>query len=315
MADSFDLRAPEFLGNAHDCFRRTGWQLGNHVEAAREMVSRAMARMEAVGEARLEELRDAQRALDAVDEDEGDSYERSRRDEALEAVHKHHRLAARLEAAGRQFIARSCSLSDRGQQLALAGVASLERRIDATAEYVAICVPDATGGVLKASAAAAAHSFAVTPAGITASLQGDSHGPLPAGFGWINIDEVDPLGFIDDPRQFKKAKYSDMCRGLEILRDEIIPALKLGRFSREDAERIDRELGTDYTAEGWIHPESRLTVWRAFLDSRREADVVTVERGADGKYHVTSGRHRLGLARQIGIKMVPVRVLGHSHGP
>jgi hypothetical protein len=105
-----------------------------------------------------------------------------------------------------------------------------------------------------------------------------------------------------------------MRRGLEILRDEIIPALQRGGYTREDAERTDQESGTEFTVEGWVHPESRLTVWKAFLDPRREADVVAVERGVDGRYNVSSGRHRLGLARKLGIKKVPVRILGHTRG-
>ena len=266
----------------------------------------AMAEIEELGEFRLEELRDAEAAFDAIDEEDGWD-ESSRRDEALEAVLEYRRVASQVEAAGRRFIARAGDIADRGQQLARAGIASLERRIEARNEYMAIQMPEGGRSGAHAANKAARAGTAAFPAVASAEHAASA---LPPGFGWIDLDEVNASGFIEDPAKFTKTNHAVMLRGIEILRDEIIPALRQGGYCREDAERIDRDCGTDYTAEGWIHPESRLTVWKAFLDPRREADVVAVERGEDGKYNVTSGRHRLGLARQLGVEKVPVRILG-----
>jgi hypothetical protein len=313
MADVIDLRSTAFLDTALDALHRVGWQLNNNRQATSEAINLAMAQLSLIGEARLEELRDAQYALDCVNEDDSDYYERERRDEALEAVQKYRRVFAQVEAAGRGLVAKAEALSQRGQQLTSGGTATLQRRIEARNEYMAIEMPTASGGIAAGRQAGMANAN-MAATSMPAPAVGTDTSPLPAGFGWINIDEVDAAGFIDDPAEFKKADYASMTRGLEILRDEIIPALHKGTFTRADAERSDRERGTDYTEEGWIHPESRLTVWQAFLDPRREADVVAVERGSDGKLRVSSGRHRLGLARKLGIKMVPVRILGQQNG-
>lgn len=312
MAVTLDLRSTAFLDTALDVLNRVGWQLGNHSQAASEVVRHAMSQLSSIGEARLEDLRDAQRELDSVDEEDSGWHERERRDEALAAVQHYRRVYAQVEAAGRGFVANAETLSQSGKQLTSGGIATLLRRIEASDEYQSYHTPDASGGSASAGNNAAAHSNQ-TSAQTIAATDDTASNALPTGFGWINIDEVDASGFIDDPAEFKKVEYSSMTRGMEILRDEIIPALQRGTFTKEDAERADRERGTEHTAEGWVHPESRLTIWRAFLDPRREADVVAVERGPDGRLLVTSGRHRLGLARKLGIQMVPVRIIGENN--
>lgn len=312
MADSIDLRSTAFLDTALDSLNRVGWQLGNNSQGASEVYRNAISRLSSIGEARLDDLRDAQRELDSVDEEDSDWHERERRDEALAAVQHYRRVHAQVEAAGRGFLAQVEALSQRGKHLTSAGIATLQRRIQARDDYLAILVPDASGSLTSAGNNAAAH-FSQTTVKTTTPTEDTPPAALPTGFGWINIDEVDASGFVDDPAEFKKVEYSSMTRGMQILRDEIIPALQRGPFTKDDALRLDREGGTEHTAEGWVHPESRLTIWHAFLDPRREADVVVVERGPDGRLLVTSGRHRLGLARKLGIQMVPVRINGKNN--
>lgn len=314
MAENIDLRSSRFLYEARDTLNVTALQIGIHAESAREMVRIAQQHLQLIGQARREELRDAQYALDSVDEDDDGWDERVRRDEAYEAVQRFRRVAESIDDAGRQFIARTGHLTDRGKRLAQAGIASLDHKIDAVDEYTAIRVPDPlsqTGGDVVARVCPQGQPMTI--AGVASAC---SESQLPPGFAWINISEIDPNGgFVDDPAEFRKASHAQLLRGVEILRDEIIPAIEAnGRYTREDAERCDREGGTDYTEAGWIHPESRLAVWQAFLDPRREADVVAVERGPDGKYRVSSGRHRLGVARQLGLRTIPGRILGGPNG-
>lgn len=312
MADSIDLRSTAFLDIALDSLNRVGWQLGNNSQGANQVFQQAISQLTSIGEARLDDLRDAQRELDSVDEEDSDWHERERRDEALEAVRHYRRVHAQVEAAGHSFIAQAEALSHKGKHLTSAGIASLQRRIEARDDYFAIRVPDASGGSVSAGHKTATHSNQASTK-TTTPAQDTSPSALPNGFGWINIDEVDASGFIEDPAEFKKVDYSKMTRGMEILRDEIIPALQRGSFTKDDAQRLDREGDTEHTADGWVHPESRLTIWHAFLDPRREADVVAVERAPDGRLLVASGRHRLGLARKLGIQMIPVRINGANN--
>ncbi len=312
MTDGVDLRSVAFLEQARDVLRQFGWQLNNHAGAVTELVARATAEIESVGEARLDELREAERALFSVEDDDDNTYEFERREEAQEALARYRRVAAHIDKLSRSFVERTSILSGRAQQLVKVGTSDLDRRVEALAEYRSIQMPLAGGGYAATSAVGQLQTSADLQEKVAFEQEGEMH--LPAGFGWVDLNEVELSGFIDDPEHFNKSDYYTMRRGIEILRDEIIPALRSGRFGREDAERMDRDRGTEYTVDGWIHPESRLTVWRAFLDPRREADVVVLERGADGKYCVTSGRHRLGLARSLGIRMIPARILGVSHG-
>lgn len=312
MAETINLRSTAFLDTALDSLNRVGWQLGNNSQTATEVYRHAMSRLSSIGEARLDDLRAAQRALDSVDEEDSGWHERERRDEALEAVQHYRRVFAQVEAAGCGFVTQAEALSHRGKQLISAGIATLQRRIEASGEYDSYRTPDASGSSASVGNSSAP-PFSQASAKTTAPTDDTLSAPLPSGFGWINIDEVSSSGFIDDPAEFIKVEYSSMTRGMEILRDEIIPALQRGTFTKEDAERLDREGGTEHTADGWVHPESRLTIWQAFLDPRLGADVVAVERGPDGKLLVSSGRHRLGLARKLGIKMVPVRIIGKNN--
>lgn len=318
MSDQIDLRSSEFIDEARDWLNHANAKLASNAEEATALVRATLRKLEAIGEDRLDDLRSARAALAAVDEDEdGDSdSEQEQLDEALEAMQRYRRVAEELEAAGRRFIARASDLSERGRQVAHAGVAFLDQRLDALHEYQAVPLSQEMamhGEAFPAASRSDASPTKPPPAvGPAASVAGD----LPPGFTWLDIAEVDTHGgFIDDPAQFRKAGQAQMRRGLEILRDEIVPRIKSGEgFTREDAERIDLKGGTAYTSAGFIHPESRVTIWDAFLDSRRGADVVVVERGINGKMQVISGRHRLGLARQLGMQTIPVRLLGSGNG-
>lgn len=302
MPDRIEILSTEFLVSARDTFTMVRKQMDDQAEAAREIFLRTMRQMEAIGAARLDELQDARRGLDAVDEDSDDRAERDRVDEAMASLRACNRVAEQLQDAGGRFVARAGDLSDRGSQIARAGAAYLEDKIEAIIAFQAIRVPG-TG-------AAGISAAPPVPRQAGPSSAGPGNGRLPPGFGWVDLDQIEASGFIDDPAEFRKVDHGVMVRGLEILRDEIIPGLQGGAFTSEDAERFDRENGTAFTPEGWVHPDSRQAVWRAFLDPRRDADVVAVERGEDGRYRVSSGRHRLGLARQLGIRQVPARILG-----
>ncbi len=316
MSDQLDLRSTQFLGEARDWLSNANARLLSQAGEATALVRETLRKLERIGEDRLEELRAARAALDAVEDNEDDSREQERLEEALEAMQRYRQVAEDLEHSGRRFIARASELSERGRHFAHAGIAFLDERLEALGEYMAVRLPDdlMINGALPLQERPSGTSMTVDVP--FANPEAPVSDDLPPGFGWLDIAAVDQVGgFIDDPKQFRKAGYAQMRRGLEILHDEIIPKIRAGTgFTREDAERLDREGGTVYTSEGFIHPDSRVAVWEAFLNPQRGADVVVVERGSDGKMKVVSGRHRLGLARQLGMQAIPARILGSGNG-
>ena len=115
----------------------------------------------------------------------------------------------------------------------------------------------------------------------------------------ISLDSIDweEMGALasDD---YRKVSRDEMREGLRKLVEVVRPKVQQGATA-EDFSRMDEELGLDY-AHGYRR------VYDAFYGPN---ECIVVERVGD-TYQVINGRHRLLLAREMGIESLPARVLG-----
>ena len=101
------------------------------------------------------------------------------------------------------------------------------------------------------------------------------------------------------PEDYRKVSREEMREGLRKLIQVVRPKVQQGATA-EDFSRMDETLGLDY-AHGY----------RRIYDAFYGESCITLERYGD-KYYVINGRHRLLLAREMGIRSLPARVRGED---
>ena len=307
MAELVEIRSVRALTEIRERLGHLSGQVRNHATQAQDRVRSQFRLLDELGRDRLDELSSAQHAVDALDEEDSGGSEYERLESAEEALLKFRAVARDCNDARKRFEAAVTELANRGATLAHAALSGIDAKIAAADAYMAIRLDDTPGSSITRGASSA------TPTA-TAALNGDDRfGSLPPGFAWVQLADLPEKDLLTDPSVFKKVKHGDMRRGVELLRDNILPAINANpALSRDDIVRLDQQRGTSFDADGFVHVDSLATVWDAFLDPRREADVVVIGRTPDGGYDVINGRHRLGLARELGMPAIPCKMQGDS---
>jgi hypothetical protein len=269
-------------------------ELQEELEDKRRSHSEADDRDEDTG-ARHEDLAVVERKIRLLDES---------LDEAL-------RLEARYRANLEEFVRNM-------ERRILASTLAISEKGEALAAYIQI-QPDGPSAQIGREFGGAAISQAPdklsAPGSPQARLnqfrQSCTNEGLPDGFFWVDLTTLPEACFVHDETSFKKVRKSTMRRGVSLLFSEIIPELRRSpEVGAEYFARVDRERGTDYDCNGFVHPESLYVVWQAFLDERQNNDNVirisTIHE--DGRVDLYSGRHRLAVARELGQRFMPVRI-------
>jgi hypothetical protein len=309
MAETIELRSVRALAEIRDRLGQFSGGVRSHAEAARDRIRWHSSQLEDLGRDRLDELAAARNAVDALDEEADGWSEWQRLEAAQDALQEFRDVASECHDARRRFEAAVAELAERGATLAAAAFAGIEAKIEAADGYLAIHVPAASGNAGATGGGSSASAASV--ASPQAAAADDRFGRLPKGFAWVSLADLPNEDFVTDPDLFKKTKRAEMLRGVALLRDEILPMVNANpALNRDDIARLDQQRGTAWTTEGFIHPNSLTTVWDAFLDPRREAEVVVVGRMPDGSYDVINGRHRLGIARELGMTAMPCKLRG-----
>ena len=140
-----------------------------------------------------------------------------------------------------------------------------------------------------------------TGAGITPSYQGGGGGgPLPwvdTGIQMVDLDLIDLSDSpVADTGDFHKVSAQEMQEGLRKLQDVVAPAVAQGADG-DYFSRLDAAQGLDY-AHGY----------RRIYDAFYGQDCIRLDKVGD-RYQVVNGYHRLFLARQMGMKTLPARVI------
>jgi hypothetical protein len=133
---------------------------------------------------------------------------------------------------------------------------------------------------------------------------------LPEGFRWVSLEEID-MGEI--PREeFQKVDYETMKKGLEKL-PEVLERMQ-GLLNREAGDGEERVKKYDYSSYFWridrqagrSYEEGLQRVYDAFFGT----DHIRLSRFKGSLYwRVDNGRHRIQVARDLGWKFIPAKVI------
>jgi hypothetical protein len=118
---------------------------------------------------------------------------------------------------------------------------------------------------------------------------------LPDGYRWVSLSEIN-LDEIPEDLSFQKTSSDEMKDGFSTLQNDVLPALREdpARDSGYFGER-DREAGRDYQ-------NGQQRVYDAFFGH----DHIRLERWrGDPRYSITNGRHRIAVARELGLSAIP----------
>jgi len=130
---------------------------------------------------------------------------------------------------------------------------------------------------------------------------------LPNGMSWVPIEALD-WKEVDDDLEFKKAGEADISAMLTVFEREVLPLL--ARDPPADwfeLSEMDRRDGRTAPTTG------RAFAYEFMIGQNRQSDVVAVDApraSQDEHYGWESGRHRTLIARRLGWKFMPARVLG-----
>ncbi len=294
MTDYADLRDTSVLARLVTMIDGFSRGIGLIGAEANDEAAPRLRRIEQSVRSASERVRWAERAADQADE-EG-------RDDAMRALEEAEALLATLEAAasrvqdalGRyRYATRELNAAD----FRSARTYLTERMVTAN-DYLDVAVPDSERDRSVAAINISTRSEGSTSSGLPTELP-----PLPAGFIWVPIDEID-LSSDDTPLVWNKVERSTMTAGAEAFTRDLMPMLARGEASVDNLIAFDRAAGrTGSTAK---HPQSLENLHAVFFGT----DPIAAERYPDGKYRLASGRHRTVAALELGWTHVPAKKLG-----
>ena len=131
---------------------------------------------------------------------------------------------------------------------------------------------------------------------------------LPAGMEWVPLEALDWSG-IDNDLEFKKAGREEIRSMMRTFVETIVPMLS-----------VDPDLGTDRLAAVDARrqrmpgdPDSLVGAWERLV-SGSDRIAIDTSRGEGHAFAISSGRHRILAARDIGLTHVPAVVSGTTMG-
>lgn len=314
MSQKLDLGSLEGLEEIASAVERFRAATGAVAESARERLATQFRQIELRGRALEEEAEDAQRELDSIDEDDCGDDEREQLEDALRQMRSFREAAGECAMLRRRFEAGLGTLTERGGVLTAQCARSFAEVGRDARTYRSIQMEGSSAGGSAAvtaglaGAAAPKPETADRPPGVATPDVGP---PLPEGFAWLDLATLSEADFLTEPGDFKKEGAAKIEHGIGLLRDEILPLLAADpALDHAALQRMDGERGTLWDARGFVHTDSLSNVWQIFFDPRTGADTLCVARkGVAGKPYLPGGRHRLGIARQMGIRYMPARVV------
>lgn len=292
--------------------------LGNHVSAEcsemRDVVGRHVAHARANLEIREAELAEAVENLRSIDDEDDDDFARRAVEAAKDALRRAQRRLLETESASSRFLAVLGAEMSKLDASLVSSHQFLQARVDTAVHYTAITNRSADSA--RVGATAPRHSQ--LPATNAKPLNVPEAPPkaamellpsLPRKMQWVPVDEID-LESVPDDLQFKKASYDDMRTMMQTFEKTVLPAL-----IKDESLTADGFLGDQNSSVG-VSAKIPRFAYECMLGSPGANDVIAVDAmGAGGrsKRGITSGRHRIKLAKELGWTHVPARVLGNRN--
>ncbi len=300
----FADQTKESLLSINSEIRRTLDWIQNAINERRRTVKRRHEEVECA----LDALRDCRRRGD----DDGDadcSYEESelerarrRLEDAEYDLERSHRWQRQIEDAierFRKYTARLESLTGvQGER----GKSFLEQKIDVLEKYQynTMLSSSQTGTIDSphSSTGSAGGQSSMAVASSTAKVADySSNNWVEKGIQDVVVSSLPDDGELNGPANFHKVKLDEMKAGLQRFQ-QMLPVIKSGVGANKDYWRqIDKQRGLNYS-------NGYLRIYEAFYGQ----DAIRVVK-IGNNYDVINGRHRIWLAKQMGIKTLPAMVI------
>lgn len=127
-----------------------------------------------------------------------------------------------------------------------------------------------------------------------------SYFSLPSGFQWIKLENISHEDDLPIEDGFTKVSKAIMENGFSILKKDVLPALQ-----SEQNDPQNYFLSLDQK-NGKNEETGILRIYQAFFGN----DCIALDKGrGDGKYGVSSGRHRIAVAKSLGWTAVPAKII------
>ncbi len=316
MNESINVRTIQTLGNMKNAFIGFSAETQESLIALENELRRTLDWLK--GEVDLRQrnvmrcrdaVRFAERALRECEAQEDDDYVPDCRAEAYELQEARRSLRraeeelgvarawfSRVQKAIQQFGTHVRRLKDLATNRTESAKAFLDRATSDLERYLGISTP-ATGAYAAAPPTASSTATTTTRAGLT-NLSGAASGRwVERGVGMGDVADLPMPEDISNALDFQKVPMDEMKAGLRRLQ-EMLPTIESGVGASKEywAER-DQELGLDY-------PNGYLRIYEAFYGH----DAVRVEKSGSN-YEIVNGRHRVWLAKLMGIGQLPISVV------
>jgi hypothetical protein len=125
--------------------------------------------------------------------------------------------------------------------------------------------------------------------------------PLPAGFSWLNLDEVDMERLPAEGDYRKGISEAEMKDGLELLQTRVLPEIQ----KEQSAATIEHFLELD-VAEGRSGSSSLANIFASYFG---DSNIYVSRYQGDRYFKIGNGRHRIKAAKDLGWNAVPARVV------
>jgi flagellar biosynthesis chaperone FliJ len=298
----------EFLGELRSAVESAGTEF----EEMRRVVNRQITQLRATLDDREAAMAKAVENLRNVPSDESDRYEQEAVDEAQIEVLRARQRLKNIEAAGSQFLAVLNAETQSLNSAFSAGQVFLNERIETGARYWSITIPSTSKLSARAgqSATLAPQTNRTKKTISNRSFQSaDELPPLPRKMQWVPIEDIDetllPIGL-----EFKKAPHAEMKAMMLVFQGSVLPALA------NNPSLIPDDFSGGVGEESTSMSTTPRFAYECMLGSFGSSDVIVLDgkQGCEiGKMGITSGRHRILIAKELGWSHIPARVLGARH--
>jgi len=258
---------------------------------------------------RIDEYEAAAEEEENDEDDEGDgSYYRALAARAQEELDRAERVSARLTDKLASYQRAAQSIEALGSVNAPRGIQTLRGIQLDLLSYLSL-EADSSGSFAGSDSGTYNPTPEALPSSTGAGSPEDDPGagpdpsqfPLPNGFAWIALSDIDMEEAIIEmahPEAWKKTTREEMLHGFRTLQRTVLSTLKnfgtgIGRdwFASQDR------------AKGLTYEEGTERVFDAFFGD--EPIVLSRRSGSDGPHEITNGRHRISIALELGWSAIP----------
>lgn len=293
----FRARVPEILDAMEREIARANRALGEHHEELERSARhwRSVAEMaedegeQAHAEQKLEEVEDRLRRL-------------KRRIQEIRELLARYRADARnaREHCDAKTLA-ACHFVDKSHAAALAALAILAPGGGGTVAFSFTGAPGAAGPPALAANEVAKEELSLAQVAEELPV-------LPEGYDWIPVALAHPeVGRWPEHEEFIKVSYDAMRAGTKLLHAEMVPLFQRHPGAGRDVfEAYDLAHGR--TSTGLVHPQSLAHLYDQFFHPHNMMRCRMRE--SDGLYEFENGRHRVRVAKDLGLRFVPAKIVG-----